>query len=364
MRTFVAAVAFLVVLVVLLVATSRVRNLRVLKVFGKQGSLDESWIEHEKANLLDRLAGLPGKPFSVTLRGDDPAIAEQIKAIQGLQDLRVIIFDSVEVSDLPDGEFRLPDVDKLSFSNCEGDAVQVLLTAASDLRVIRIYDSEELSDKALDGARFLSEVKIVELDGTNVSGTFLKNYHIAKKLSSVTMRYCPVSAEALHYLGRFPAVKHIEIDSPTSDISYDRAEAILESRKPTVDILLGGFRVIGENEEKVSERGKGVRRDLMGQVSLMEMPRPAPERRDIKTVAERLPFFVGGQDVRHLCGTKPPRRWFSSRRTRSASGLFFAHVPREYDVATCVDKQASSAVPYPAFKHLLRQPIATNGHRH
>ncbi|TWU32445.1 hypothetical protein Q31b_58330 [Novipirellula aureliae] len=37
----------------------------------------------------------------------------------------------------------------------------------------------------------------------------------------------------------------------------------------------------------------------MGQVSLMSNPPLALERSDTRTVAERLPFFVGGQDARH-----------------------------------------------------------------
>lgn len=241
-RVFIASLAFLVALSVLFAVTPTVRTWRVLRVFGEQGSLDESWIEHGSPSFLDRLLGLTGKPFSVTLRGGDPAIAEQLQAIQGLRDLRVISFDSVEVCNLPDGEFRLPDVYRLTFSNCEGEAVKALLTAASSLSVIHIYNSEKLSDGALDGPRFLAEVEEMELDGTNVSGTFLKNFEVARNLTSVTMRYSPVSAEALGYLIRLPAIERIEIDSPTSEIRYDRAEAILESRAPAVEVLLSGFR--------------------------------------------------------------------------------------------------------------------------
>ncbi|TWU25387.1 hypothetical protein Pla52o_16880 [Novipirellula galeiformis] len=52
----------------------------------------------------------------------------------------------------------------------------------------------------------------------------------------------------------------------------------------------------------------------MGQVSLLGKLGVAPERSDNETVADRLPFFVGGQEVRHTCGTKPPRRWFFRAR--------------------------------------------------
>ncbi|TWU05406.1 hypothetical protein [Allorhodopirellula heiligendammensis] len=240
-RTLVATLAFLVALVVVFAVTPRVRNWRALRVFGEQGSLDESWVEYGDPSLLDRLFGFTGKPFAVLLCGDDPAITEQLKALQGLHGLRVISFDSVTKCNLPNGEFRLPDVYKFTFLNCDGDAVEVLLTAASRLSVIHIFDSEELSDKALDGPRLMAEVEELELDGTNVSGTFLKNAKIARNLSSVTMRYCPVSAEALDYLVRLPAVKYIEIDSPTSEISYSRAQAILKDREPDVNVLLGGF---------------------------------------------------------------------------------------------------------------------------
>ncbi len=59
----------------------------------------------------------------------------------------------------------------------------------------------------------------------------------------------------------------------------------------------------------------------MGQVSLLEIPSTAPGGVGDYTVVDRLPYFVGGHEVRLLCATKPPRRWFSLRLARSASRL-------------------------------------------
>lgn len=239
---FIAAGSVLVILATLFVVTSAVREWHIVQLYGDQGSLDKSWIEHGAPTFFDRLVGSAGRPFVITLRGDDSEVAKQVQAMESLHGLQSIIFDSVRASDLPDGEFQLPDVQELSFSSCEGDAVEILLSSVSGVSLLSIYDSEDLSDKHLDGQRFFAEIKAIELDGTGVSGTFLRNVGTARALSSVSIRYSPVSAEGLRCLARLPAVQHIAIDSPTSDISYSRADAILNREQSNVDIFLGGFR--------------------------------------------------------------------------------------------------------------------------